>query len=102
MDTLTQATILASGAVLLIQQILKLNIIPVAFANRYPVPTNIILSVLATVITTVTTVHIDWSVHNAPVLLRTFGLIAVGSAIAYNQLLSKWVQLKESEGEGKA
>lgn len=102
MDVLTQATVLAAGAVLLVQQIIKLNIIPVAFANRYPVPTNLLLSIIATVIVTVPIVHVGWSWHNAPVILRTFGLVAVGAAIAYNQLLSRWTQLKQSEGDGKA
>ncbi len=102
MDLLTQATLLAAGAVLLVQQILKLNIIPIAFANRYPVPTNILLSIIATVIVTVPVVHADWSWHNAPLILRTFGLVAVGAAIAYNQLLSRWTQLKQAEGDGKA
>lgn len=102
MDLLTQATLLAAGAVLLVQQILKLNIIPVAFANRYPVPTNILLSIIATIIVTVPVVHVGFSWHNLPVILRTFGLVAVGAAIAYNQLLGKWQQLKEAEGEGKA
>lgn len=102
MDVLTQATILAASAVLLVQQILKLNIIPVAFANRYPVPTNLLLSLVATIVVTVPVVHVGWSWHNSPLILRTFGLVAVGAAIAYNQLLGKWEQLKQAEGEGKA
>lgn len=101
MDLLTQATLLAAGAVLLVQQILKLKIVPVAFANRYPVPTNLILSLIATVVVTIPVVQIQWSVDNLPVILRTFGLIAVGAAIAYNQLFDKWKQLKEVEGTGK-
>lgn len=102
MDLLTQATVLAAGAVLLVQEILKLRIVPLAFANRYPVPTNILLSLIATVIVTVPVVNVGWDWHNTPLILRTFGLISVGAAIAYNQLLSRWDQLKAVEGDGKA
>lgn len=101
MDFLTQATLLAAGAVLLVQQILKLNIIPVAFANRYPVPTNILLSIIATVFT-VNLSGVDFAWDNWAVILRTFGMVAVVAAIAYNQLLGKWKQLREAEGDGKA
>lgn len=52
MDLFTQYTALAALAVVAVQQILKLNVIPVYFANKYPVATNIILSVLATLIVT--------------------------------------------------
>lgn len=102
MDFLTQATVLGAGAVLLVQQILKLRILPVAFANRYPVPTNIVLSFIAALAITVPVAHLTFSWDNLDVILRTFGLVAVGAAIAYNQLLSRWDQLKDSEGEGKA
>ncbi len=101
MDLLTQATLLAAGAVTVIQQILKLNIIPVAFANKYPVPTNLLLSLIATVIVTVPVVQVGWSWDNAPLILRTFMLVAVGAAVVYNQLLDRWKQLKEAEGTGK-
>ena len=98
MEFLTQASLAAAGVVLLVQQILKLNIVPVAFANRYPVPTNIILSVIATIVL----VPIDWSFDNAGKIALQVGTVAVTAAIAYNQLLSKWQQLKASEGEGKS
>lgn len=101
MDILSQATILAGGAVLLVQQILKLNIIPIAFANRYPVPTNLVLSLIATAVGVLPAAHIVWAWANLAVILRTFGLVAVGAAIAYNQLIGKWDQLKQAEGEGK-
>jgi hypothetical protein len=102
MDFLTQATILGAGAVLLVQQILKLNIVPLAFANRYPVPTNLLLSLIATVAVIIPTAHIVWDWANWAIILRTFGLVAVGAAVAYNQLVSKWDQLRRSEGDGKA
>lgn len=97
MEFLTEASLAAAGVVLLVQQILKLNIVPLAFANRYPVPTNIILSVIATVFL----VPINWSLDNIGDLALQIGSVAVIAAIAYNQLLGKWEQLRSAEGEGK-
>jgi hypothetical protein len=97
MEFLTQAALVASGVVLLVQQILKLNIVPLAFANRYPVPTNILLSIVATIVL----VPVQWSWDNIGHLAVQVGTVAVTAAIAYNQLLGKWAQLKSIEGEGK-
>lgn len=97
MEFLSTAALTAAAVVLLVQQILKLNIVPVAFANRYPVPTNIILSVIATFFL----VPVQWSMENVPHLLIQVGTVAVVAAIAYNQLLGKWDQLRQSEGTGK-
>lgn len=102
MDVLTQATLLAAGAVTLIQELLKLKLIPVAFANRYPVPTLLLFSAIATVVVTVPVVQVGWDWHNAPLIARTFLLIVVTAAIAYNQVLANWAQLKQLEGEGKS
>ncbi len=102
MDLLTQTALIAAAAVAVVQQILKLNIVPVAFANRYPVPTNILLSLIATVIVMSTAItQIGWSAENLPLILRTFVIVAVGAAIVYNQLIANWKQLKQAEGEGK-
>lgn len=98
MEFLTQASLAAAGVVVLVQQILKSKIVPLAFANRYPVPTNIVLSIIATVVI----VPIDWSFDNAGKLALQVATIAVTAAIAYNQLLSKWDQLRSTEGEGKS
>lgn len=97
MEFLSEASLAAAGVVLLVQQILKLNIVPLAFANRYPVPTNIILSVIATIFL----VPINWSLDNIGDLALQIGTVAVVAAIAYNQLLGKWEQLRSAEGEGK-
>ena len=97
MEFLTEASLAAAGVVLLVQQILKLNIVPLAFANRYPVPTNILLSIVATVFI----VPINWSLDNIGDLALQIGTVAVVAAIAYNQLLGKWEQLRSAEGEGK-
>ena len=97
MDFLSTAALTAAGVVLLVQQILKLNIVPLAFANRYPVPTNIILSIIATVFI----VKPSFSASNWVADALQVGVVGVTAAIAYNQLIGKWAQLKASEGEGK-
>jgi hypothetical protein len=93
-----QITLLASGAVTIIHQILKLNIIPVAFANRYPVPTNILLSIVAAVVVNWQTVL---KLHTVGAWLVEVGVISVVAAVTYNQLLAQWLELKQSEGTGK-
>lgn len=97
MDLLTQASLVAASAVLIGQQILKLKIIPIGFANRYPVPTNLLLSVVATIIVTNWT-DITWEAGNWDEIVRILTTISVGAAIAYNQLFGKWPELKASEG----
>ena len=96
MEFLTQASLAAAGVVLLVQQILKLKVVPLAFANRYPVPTNIVLSVIATLVL----VPIQWSFDNVGHIVMQVATVAVTAAIAYNQLLSKWTELRATEGDG--
>lgn len=90
---------LAALAVVALQQILKLNFVPGAFANRYPVPTNILLSIGAAMIAVWQTNAINpvtWTGW-----LQLVATIAVVAAIVYNQLIGRWAQLKAAEGEGK-
>lgn len=94
MEFLSQATLAAAAVVTLVVQILKAKIIPVSFANKYPVPTNIILSLVAAFVLS----PFDWQSTDIKQILLQAGAIAVTAAIAYNQLLSKWPQLKETEG----
>lgn len=94
MDFLSHSALVAAGVVLLVQQILKLKIVPLAFANQYPVPTNIALSVVATVFL----VPMHWSFDNIGQLVVQVGTVAVIAAIAFNQLLSKWDDLRQMEG----
>ena len=96
-DILTVATLVSAGAVTLAVQLLKLKIVPVQFANKYPVPTNLVLSAVATVVTFMSTGQsIVWS--NWLSVATTFATIAVAAAIAYNQLLANWSELKQMEG----
>ena len=84
MEYFTQITALAALAVVAVQQALKLNVIPVYFANKYPVLTNVILSILASVFVSYKTA-IDlqgWAAWIAYV-----GTVSVIAALAYNMTL---------------
>lgn len=95
---LAQIVLLSAGAVTLVQQILKLKVVPIAFANRYPVPTNVILSAVAAVV-------VKWqdivNLHSFGQWAAFIGIVAVVAAVTYNQLLSRSTELKSMEGTGK-
>lgn len=91
---LTHATFLAGLAVLLVQQLLKLNFVPNDFANRHPVPTLLILSAVAAVVVVwQTNIHpvawTDWLVLGASV--------ALVAAISYNVSIKNWSELRAME-----
>ncbi len=77
-------TALATLAVVAVQQIFKLNVIPLYFANKYPLLTNIGLSLVASLIVTwqtainLTTVW-EWIAYVATVVIL--------SAVTYNATL---------------
>lgn len=84
MDSFAEITALAALSVVAVQQILKLNVIPVFFANKYPVLTNLLLSAIASVVVTWQTVVAlvgwqDWVTYVAT--------ISVLAAITYNMTL---------------
>lgn len=84
MEYFAEITALAALAVVAVQQILKLNVIPVYFANKYPVFTNIFLSIIASVVVTWQTAiqlvnWTEWVVYVATV--------SVLSAVTYNMTL---------------
>lgn len=83
MELFTQATVLASAAVLVITELLKL--VPVEFTTRYPAWVNAILSVIAALIVVAPTFTFVSVVQT----LGTALLIAVVAAVAYNQFTSK-------------
>lgn len=92
------AVALSAIAVVAVHQFLKLNFVPFDFANKYPVPTNIALSILASV-------YAVWH-DNAPqphswtdwVLLAA--TVSVSAAVTYNQLLKNWTELRQTETQG--
>lgn len=98
MEFFTHVTLLASLAVVAVQQILKLNIVPIAFANRYPVLANIILSAAASVFVVWTNYVQPNTIADWILLIATTSVVA---AITYNATLRNWTQLRGVEGEGK-
>ena len=98
MEFFTEVTALAALAVVAVQQILKLNVIPLYFANKYPLVTNLLLSLIASIVvtwqTTVSLVTwVEWVVYVATV--------SVLAAITYNMTLrnSDAVQRVSSQTE---
>jgi hypothetical protein len=96
MEYFTNVTALAALAVVGVQTILKLKVVPIGFANRYPVPTLIILSIAAAIISVLRTPLVADSWTDWVLLVCTIGVVA---AITYNMTLRNWTQLKEIEGE---
>lgn len=93
MEFLSASALSAASAVVLVQQILKLKIVPGTFANKYPVLTNIVLSVIASL----TIIPIDWSFTNIPDLLVQVGTVAVVASIAYQVLVKPGLKSEESD-----
>ncbi len=93
MDLFTQYTALAALAVVAVQQILKLNVIPLYFANKYPVATNVVLSAIASVI-------VSWqkliNLNDWKDWVVQIAAISLVAAITYN------MTLKNSEGVQRA
>lgn len=84
MEYFAQITALAALSVVAVQQILKLNVIPVYFANKYPVLTNVLLSAVASVVVTwQTAIQLvtvaDWVTY--------VGTVSVLAAVTYNMTL---------------
>lgn len=84
MEYFAEITALAALAVVAVQTILKLNVIPLYFANKYPLVTNVLLSIIASVVvtwqTTVDLVSIwQWVAYT--------GTIVVLSAMTYNMTI---------------
>lgn len=85
MELFSEVTALAALSVVAVQQILKLNVVPLYFANKYPVLTNVLLSIVAAVVVTwQTTVvalvdWVDWVTYVAT--------ISVLAAITYNMTI---------------
>lgn len=97
MEFFTEVTALAALAVVAFQQILKLNVVPIFLANKYPVYTNIVLSIAASVFVQVQNlVNLvdwkDWVLHIATV--------AVVAAITYNMTLRNSPELQRYSRKG--
>jgi len=91
MEFLANAATLGAATVLIVQEILKLKVVPLTFANKYPVQTNAELSVVVAA-TMGGLTGLTWSWANLLDILQATALAGVGAAIAYNQLLEKAVK----------
>lgn len=98
MDFVTHVTLLAAVGVAGLHELLKLNIVPLSFPNKHPVPTNIILSVLAAIFAARQDLLVP---HSWTDWVGVVGTVAIVAAVIYNQLLGQWAQLKAMEGPGK-
>jgi len=84
MEYFAQITALAALAVVAVQQILKLNVIPVYFANKYPVITNILLSIVAAVMVTWQTAI---NLVGVGAWIAYVGTVSVLAAVTYNMTI---------------
>jgi hypothetical protein len=91
MELFAQITALAALAVVAVQQILKLNVVPVYFANKYPVLTNIALSIIASVVVTYKTAItlVGWQQWVAYV-----ATVSVLAAVTYNMTIKNSSAIK--------
>tara|TARA_B100001250_G_C19069188_1_gene473537 strand:+ start:159 stop:455 length:297 start_codon:yes stop_codon:yes gene_type:complete len=98
MDFFAEITALAALAVVVVQQILKLDVIPLYFANKYPLVTNVLLSAVASVVVTWQTAL---SLTSVWAWLAYIGTLSVLSAVVYNMTLrnSEGVQRVSSKTE---
>lgn len=100
MEYFAEITALAALSVVAVQQILKLNVIPVVFANKYPVLTNILLSAVASVVVT-------WQTAVQLVTLTQWvtyvATVSVLAAVTYNMTLknSDAVQRLSTKNENR-
>jgi len=91
------AVVLSALAVVALHQILKLNLVPLSFANRYPVPTLLVLSVLASIAVDLKGLIVPHSWTDWIILAAT---IAVTAGLSYRATLHDWIQLRDTEGDG--
>lgn len=86
MEYFAEVTALAALAVVVVQQILKLNVVPIYFANRFPVLTNIGLSIIASIVVTWKT-----AIHLATIeqWIAYIGTVSVLAAITYNMTIKE-------------
>ncbi len=84
MESFAQITALAALSVVAVQQILKLNVIPLYFANKYPVFTNLLLSIIASVVVTWKTAV---NLTTIAAWIAYVATVSVLAAITYNMTL---------------
>lgn len=95
MEYLNHVAVLAGLAVLAVEQILKLKLIPSQIANKYPIPVLIILSIVGAVIVSSS----NWvSVHGVGQWVQLVATIGLVAAFTYNHTFKNWTELRSIEG----
>jgi hypothetical protein len=97
MDFINHITVLLGLAVLASQQVLKL--IPMgftAFANKYPVLTNIAISIIATAMAAVTN---HYNPHSWTAWIGAVATCSLVAALLYNQLIGRSPVVKSLEAK---
>lgn len=99
MEYFTQITALAALAVVAAQQILKLNVIPVYFANKYPVFTNVVLSIIASIVVQYQTAInlVNWTQW-----VTYVATVSVVAAVTYNMTIRKSEELQKVSNKTEA
>lgn len=100
MELFSQITALAALSVVAVQQILKLNVLPIYIANKYPILVNVILSIIASVVVTWQTAVV---LTGAGEWIAYVATVSVLAAITYNMTLrnSEAVQSISSDTSSK-
>lgn len=94
-DVFAEVAGLSALAVVAVQQILKLKVVPVSFANKFPVLTNVVLSLVAACVVAWQTRVTPQTVTDWILLVATISVVA---AIVYNQTLANSDAVQELEG----
>jgi len=84
MNSFAEITALAALSIVAVESILKLNVVPITFANRFPVTTNVLLSIAASIIVTWKTMIILTGLSQWVAYIATLSVL---SAITYNMTL---------------
>jgi len=96
-ELFAQWTALAAISVVVVQQILKLNIVPVYFANKYPVATNIVLSIIASVVANGTSAVVH--LQNVWQWIAYVATVSVVAALTYNNTIRNSAVIQRLSGK---
>lgn len=95
MEFLNHVAVLGGLAVLVVQEILKFKLVPVQWANKYPVPVLIVLSIIASVVISLSNWAEPANAGQWIQLVVTIGLVA---AFTYNHTIKNWTEVRQMEG----
>src|SRR5687768_11021368 len=98
-NVLDSATAISVIATVTAVQVLKSPLTDSWF-NKHPVPTLWMVSLIAALVTQYDHLfHLDWG--NLGIVITNVFVTALGAALTYNNIVSKWPEVKAAEGEKK-